>query len=282
MDMSKSLWDTRSMADQPTLARRALGLAFTRLRIKRHMTPAQVGAAIGVSRQTIGRIEEGSQATHILKAQALCDFFEVSPEEKSRLCDLATRGNEKGWWEPYFDKGRGTAAAPKTPLFLETERSAIRTWGIETEVIPGPLQTLEFLRELQAAGLPILEDDAAAAQGLRAHRQKSNDERPDNPEMELIIGQAAIYYLNQLRDEVRDGQWARIREMAARPNVTIRVLNRLHAATANSFTILTPADELPPFVYLDAVDGCRYIEDPDVVSLYERTFVAARESTEII
>ena len=276
------MWNTGPMADQPTLARRALGLAFTRLRIERQLTPAQVGAAIGVSRQTIGRIEGGEQATHILKAQALCEFFKVSPEEKSRLCDLATRGTEKGWWEPYFDKRRGTAAAPKTPLFLETERSASRIWGLETEVIPGPLQTLEFLRAIQSAGLPILDDDAAAAQGLRAHRQKSHDERLDNPEMELIIGQAAIYYLNQLPAEVQDGQWARMREMADRPNVTIRVLNRLHAATANSFTILTPADDLPPFVYLDAVDGCRYIEDPDVVSLYERTFAAARENTEII
>lgn len=270
------------MADQPTLARRALGLAFQRLRLERRMTPAQVGAVIGASRQTVTRIEDGEQATHILKARALCDFYEVSPEEKSRLCDLATRGKEKGWWEPYFDKGRGTAAAPKTPLFLETERSASKIWVLETEVIPGLLQTLEYLRAIQAAGLGLGDDDAAAAQGLRAHRQQSLDERPDAPELEFIIGYAAMYYLEQLPPSIKDGQMERLRMMAARPNVTIRVLGGLHAATANSFTILAPAEDLPPFVFIDAVDGCRYVEDPDVVSLYERTFAAARESAEII
>lgn len=270
------------MADQPTLARRALGLAFKRLRIERRMTPAQVGDVIGVSRQTISRMEDGEQATHILKAKALCDFFEVSAEEKSRLCDLATRGKEKGWWEPYFDKRSGTATAPKTPLFLETERSASRIWVLETEVIPGLLQTVEYLRALQAAGLGLSDEDAEAAQGLRAHRQQSLNERIDAPELEFILGPAVLHYLEQLPAEVRDAQMARLHEMNARPNATVRMLGGLHAATANSFTVLAPADDLPPFAFLDAMDGCRYVEDPDVVSLYERVFSAARGSAEII
>lgn len=270
------------MADQPTLARRSLGAAYYRLRIASGETPQQVGAAIGVSRQTIARIEEGSQATHILKAKALCDHFGVSAEEKSRLCDLATRGKEKGWWEPYFDKARGTAAPPRSPLFLETEREAVRIWVLELEVIPGLLQTLEYLRSLQAAGLPMSDDDAAAAQGLRAHRQSLLEARMDEPELVFVIGHAAMHHLKQLPPAIRKEQFARIHEAAALPNVTVLVLNGLHPATAGSFTILEPADELNPFVYLDAVDGCRYVEDPDVVSLYERVFNAARTNAEMI
>jgi transcriptional regulator with XRE-family HTH domain len=270
------------MTDQPTLARRALALAFARIRLEHKQTPQQVGAAIGVSRQTVTRIEEGDKASRILTVKALCDHYGVSREEKSRLCELATRGQEKGWWEPYFDKARGTITAPKSPLFLETEREAVRIWVLELEVIPGLLQTMEYLRALQNAGLSMPEEIADAAQGLRAHRQTLLDERADSPQLEFIIGHAAMTYLEQLPAEVRDGQLSRIREVAARANVTVRVLNRLHAATAGSFTVLEPADDMPPFVYLDAVDGCRYVEDPDVVSLYERTFAAARESAEII
>jgi DNA-binding XRE family transcriptional regulator len=274
------------MADQPTLARRALALAFLRLRTAAGKTPAEVGVAVAVSRQTIGRIEDGDKATRLITVKALCDYYGVSRDEKSRLCELATRSKEKGWWEPFFDKTQGTITRPKSPLFLETEREAVRIWVLELEVIPGLLQTMEYLRELQAAGLPMPQEIADAAQGLRAHRQAMLDNRADAPEIEFIIGRAAMDYLEQLPKEVREGQMERIREVAARPNVTVRVITGLHAATAGSFTVLEPADEMPPFVYLDAVDGCRYVEDPveghDVVSLYERTFVAARESTEII
>jgi len=269
------------MPEQPTLARRALGLAFKRLRIEHRMSPQEAGAIIGVSRQTFGRLEDGERPTSYLEVKELCEQFGVSAEEKSRLCDLANRGQEKGWWEPYFDKGRGTTTAPKTPLFLESEQTANRIWGIETEVLPGPTQTMEYLRCIQDAGLPISEEDSAAAQGLRAHRQQALDERTDFPEFEFIIGFAAMHYLQQLPGPVRDGQMERLHAMAARPNVTIRVLKRLHAATANSFTVVA-GSEIPPFVFLDAVDGCRYVDDPDVVSLYERTFVAARDNAEII
>jgi len=149
-------------------------------------------------------------------------------------------------------------------------------------VIPGLLQTVDYLRALQAAGLGLSDEDAEAAQGLRAHRQQSLNERIDAPELEFILGPAVLHYIEQLSADVRDGQLARLHEMNARPNATVRVLGGLHAATASSFTVLAPADELPPFVFLDAVDGCRYVEDPDVVSLYERAFSAARESAEII
>lgn len=270
------------MPQQPTLARRTLGLAFRRHRRSLNRTMRDVAAATGWSDNTIARIEGGQQPTRLSQAKALCDYFELPPEEKSRLCGLATQSGEPGWWEPYFDKSRGAVAQPRSPLFLETEREARRIWVLELEVVPGLLQTLEYLRAVQDAGLPMAPGSAEAAQGLRAHRQQGLDERDDAAELEFIIGHAAMVYLDQLPAAVRDGQRERIREMAARPNVTVRVLNSLHAATAGSFTVLTPGDELPAFVYLDAVDGCRYIEDPDVVSLYERTFAAARDSTEIL
>jgi transcriptional regulator with XRE-family HTH domain len=268
--------------EQPTLARRTLGLAFRRHRKEQGKTIEEAAAAIGYSGNTVARIEKGEQPTRFSQARDLCDFYQLPPAEKSRLCGLATQSSEPGWWEPYFDKTRGAAVQPRSPLFLETERSARRIWVLELEVVPGLLQTMEYLRALQAAGLPTPEEDPDAAQGLRAHRQIGLDGRDDGPELEFILGYAVMHHLEQLPAEIRDGQLERIHQVAARPNVTVRVIQRLHAATAGSFTILEPGDDLPPFVFVDAGDGCRYVEDRDVVSLYERMFIAARDSTEII
>lgn len=267
--------------EQPTLARRTLGIAFKRYRKEQRKTLAEAGAAIGYSANTVERIEKGKQPTRLTQARDLCDFYQVSPAEKSRLCGLAAQSNEPGWWEPYFDKARGAAVPPRTPLFLETERSARRIWVLELEVVPGLLQTMEYLRALQAVRLPSPEENPDAAQGLRAHRQLLLDERTDEPELEFILGVAAMHHVEQMPAEIRDGQLERIHQVAARPNATVRVIKGLHAATSGSFTVLTPDDDLPPFAFIDAGDGGRYVEG-DVVSLYQRMFEAARDSTEII
>lgn len=57
MDISPVSCDTDDMSEQPTLARRSLGAAFRRLRETAGQSPRDVGDAIGVSRQTIGRID---------------------------------------------------------------------------------------------------------------------------------------------------------------------------------------------------------------------------------
>lgn len=263
------------MAEQPTLARRSLGAALRRLRESAGQSPKDVGDAIGVSRQTIARIEAGQQATHILQAKALCEHLGATAAQKSHLCDLAVRGKEKGWWEPYTS-GSAEPTRPNFPLFLETEQVAVHIRVLETEVVPGLLQTPEYLLALQSAQLPQPPDLAESVRGLRTHRQKLMADRDDEPRVEFLISRAAIDYLDGLGADVAAGQRERLAEAAEGPNVDVRVITRLHAGTAGAFAILTPP-EVPPFVYIDDLDGCRYVEDVDIVSVYERAFGAARD-----
>ncbi|WP_460545139.1 helix-turn-helix domain-containing protein [Glycomyces halotolerans] len=279
MDLIGILCNTAKMPEQPTLARRSLGAAFRRLREDAGQSPREVGEAIGVSRQTIGRIEDGKQATHILQAKALCDHFSVSATAKSHLCELAVRGKEKGWWEPYVEAGSAEPARPNFPLFLETEQVAIHIRVLETEVIPGLLQTPEYLRELQAAQLPQPPEVAEAVRALRTHRQKLMADRTDTPRTEFLISRSVVDYLDALPRDVAIGQRARLLEAAIVPGVEIRVITRLHAGAAGAFAILTPPEDVPPFVYIDDLDGCRYVEDLDIVSVYEQAFAATRNTS---
>lgn len=275
MDIVPVSCDTACMAEQPTLARRSLGAAFRRLRESAGQSPKEVGDAIGVSRQTIGRIEEGRQATHILQAKALCEHFGVTRVQKSHLCDLAVRGKEKGWWEPYTS-GSSEPTRPDFPLFLETEQVAARIRVLETEVIPGLLQTPEYLAELQAAQLPQPPELAEAVRGLRTHRQKLMADRVDRPRVEFLISRSAVDYLDGLGAAVAAEQRDRLLEATDEPNIDVKVITRLHAGAAGAFAILTPPEEAAQFVYIDDLDGCRYVEDAEIVSVYEQAFAAAR------
>lgn len=256
-----------------------MGRALERHREACGLTRAEAGRAIGYSGQTIQRIEEGTQATRSLVVEKLCDLYGVSAREMSHLTTLAVRGKERGWWEPYFDVGSKEVSRPRIPLFLETEQESIRIRVIELEVVPGLGQTEEYLRELQEAQLPMSDEVAVSWRGLRTHRQKLLYGRRVPPRLEFLIGKAAIDYLDQMPRGVRDGQIARLLEIDAMPSAEVRIITAVHAATAGAFNLLTPRGEAPPFVFMDTADGCRYIEQPALVSMYEQIFTSARDKS---
>lgn len=262
---------------QPTIARKGMGRALERHREARGLSRAEAGRAIDYSGQTIQRIEEGTQATRAIVVEKLCDLYGIDDAEMSHLTSLAARGKERGWWEPYFDIAAGETSRPKIPLFLETEQAARQIWVLETEVIPGLLQTPEYLRQLQSVQLAMREEVAESWRGLRTHRQQLLYSRAPLPRLEFLIGKAAIDYLDAMPTDVRDEQRARLLEVAAMRGASIRVLTRIHAATAGAFNLLYPGDDGEPFVFTDGADGCRYIEQPGLVSMYEQIFESARD-----
>ena len=140
------------------------------------------------------------------------------------------------------------------PLFLESEQIATLIRVFESELIPGLLQTPDYLFALQAVQLPIPPEVAARIRALRVERQKLMFRRIDNPELEFLIGVGAMHYLMRLPAGVRDGQIARLRELNALANVSIRIVTGLHPAAGNPFNLLTTTSDMPPIAYL-GVEG---------------------------
>jgi DNA-binding XRE family transcriptional regulator len=269
------LWDTRQMSEaQPTLARRDLGIRLKGHRERVPLTPKQAADLLGYTVKTITRIEAGTHGTRRLVVEALVKHYGIEQDEASHLLSLVVRGAERGWWEDYVDKGTKEGTRPDFPMFLESEQIADHIRVLETEVVPGLLQTSEYLVSLQEAQLPIPPDVAEAVRGLRTHRQKLIYGRARPPRMEFLIGEGAIRYLDHLPDSVRDGQIRRLLEVAAMPNADVRVITQLHAGAAGAFNIITPSGGAP-FVFGDLLHGCLYVEDPDIVSTYARSFAAA-------
>ena len=231
------------------------------------MNSQQVCAYLGVSRPTIHRWEHGRNAPNIGNVRALAQAYDASPAELSRMTSLAEQGNVKGIWE-------GAKVPYELRALYESESSAHMIRTVELDYIPGLLQTPEYMVEAQKVASPRTDDENREIRETFARRQAVMfTGETSGPTMKFVFGQSALLYLRE-HPEVYDAQVARLREMSRWSNVEIRVLTRLHPAMTGAFTIIDadPDGIVAPFAFLEALDGCRYVETPDVVSQYDQTW----------
>jgi transcriptional regulator with XRE-family HTH domain len=254
-----------------------MGIRLKARREAAGLSEREVAVAVAYTEKSIRRIEKGTQGAKQVLIEKLAALYNIPAEELSYLLALCVRGAERGWWEDYIDKGTKEGTRPDFPMFLEYEQIATLIRCYEAELVPGLLQTIEYLRWLQNVQLPIPPEVAQQVQQLRGRRQELFGDRADTPEMQFLLGEAAIRTLMQLPPEVRDGQLARLLDAARTAGIQIRVITQLHAAAAGSFAILNDPEGFPPIAYTDQLDGCRYIEDMDVTSRYVQAFAAAWE-----
>ncbi|MFD0556234.1 helix-turn-helix domain-containing protein [Stackebrandtia endophytica] len=248
----------------PTLAKWRLGREMQKLREDAGLSPAEAGALIGVVRQTISRMERGAVAVRSERIETLCNRYGASTETISALTAMAVRVNERGWWERY--KG-GVRQAFRMYAESEPEARSIDTY--EPEFLPGLVQTPEYTRQLHIDP----RDDADLIVGARVNRQKRVF-RSDGPRMRILIGSGAMRLLGDLPPEVRIEQAARLREINRYEQVDIGIGTRLTAALGVPFALARFEDDFA-FVYMDALDGCRYESAPDILSNYQASFERA-------
>ena len=257
---------------QPTLARRTLGRALKRHRESNGLNRSQAAKTIRVSPQTIQRMEDGITETKYITVKGVCDEYGISDAEKSHLCELAVAGAQRGWWESNRNGG-----PPGSPLFLETEQVADLIQSLETELIPGLLQVPEYLNAIQEAFLSMPEAASRSARQLRAQRQQMLFNRKPLPTMQFLIGRGPIESLRYLPEFAQLKQKEHLLKLSSNSSIEIKVLPHFHPAMTNSFNILKSEsqDEKESIVYLESLDGCRYIEDSEVNLRYQQAFEQA-------
>ncbi|PRY56403.1 helix-turn-helix protein [Glycomyces artemisiae] len=257
---------------RPTVSRRRMGIRLQRRRQEIGLSEREVAELLGYTYKSIQRIEKGTQGTKQTTIEKFIEHYKIPGDEASYLLGLRVRGAERGWWEDYIDKGTKEGTRPDFPMFLEYEQIATLIRCYEAELVPGLLQTIEYLRWLQRVQLPIPHEVAEKVGLLRERRQALFANRTDMPQMQFLLGESVIRTLMQLPAEVRDGQLARLTDTARMAGVEIRVVMQLHPLAAGNCVILNDPEDFPPIVYTDHLDGCRYLEDADVTSRYEFAF----------
>jgi transcriptional regulator with XRE-family HTH domain len=131
----------------PTVPRRFLGDAIRRLRLESGKTLDEAAAAIGKNRVQLIRVIDGKGTITAHDLVVLLDFLGAEPDTKSELLDLGAEARKRSSRRPFTD------VLPKGFLrHADLEAIAIEIWDYSRGVIPGLLQTPEYVEAEMAIG----------------------------------------------------------------------------------------------------------------------------------
>ncbi|WP_425518025.1 helix-turn-helix domain-containing protein [Polymorphospora rubra] len=207
-------------------ARRRLGAELRRLREAAGLTGEQVIARVGwASASKLSRLENGRSRPDLGDVLDLLDTYSVDgPLRDDLVAVTRAAGDARAWLRSYpvmTARQRGYAE-------LEAGCVEIREWA--PVLVPGLLQTpgyarVRFLSSRPLAAGPAENTDAETEVAARLARQSLLTRDATPLRYEAVIDEAALGSRGGPPDVVR-GQLVRLRELAARPNVTLRVLPR--------------------------------------------------------
>jgi transcriptional regulator with XRE-family HTH domain len=258
-----------SVDEGPTLRRRRLGAELKRCRENAGLTQENVSRHFEWHAAKVTRIETARVAVTPRDVKDLLSLYSVRDVEyRDALMELARLSRERTWWTDYRDIMR-----PGNFIGLEAGAAAMRLW--EPIIVPGLLQTEDYMRALMRTGRP--NDSAAHLErrvSLRLTRQgRLRGERP--LEMQAVLDEAVVRRVIG-GETVMGTQLRHLIECAQLPNVTIQIL----PFSAGEHLFLGGSAALLEFqetthldvVYLEGLAGDYYEEQPDEVAKYRQEF----------
>lgn len=204
-----------------TLERRQLGAELRRLREAAGKQQKEAAAAIECDISQISRVERGERAFKVLEIEALLDFYGAPQESRAQITELAQLARQRQPRRMYSDTLPGAFRR-----LSDHEQDATEIHYAEGELIPGLLQTEDYIRALMQVGRSALFDtspeDIEARVQFRLERQELIT-RTSPPEMWFVIGEAALRR-PMGRWEILHKQLLHLLDVAERhPHLTIQV-----------------------------------------------------------
>lgn len=257
-----------------TVPRRTLGVTLRAARERAEMSVRQAATAIGVSPQTVWRIETGQVASKSVTVQALCGEYGVPAEMTEVLKALAKETRSRGWWHAH-----GDIVPAWFELYVALEQTATRIRVFESTLVPGLLQARDYMAAVIRADLPE-QDQVDARVALKQNRQQLLTRSfPPPPQLQVVIGEAVL--MAEPPSVMRPQLW-HLLQATDLPAVSVRVLPLTagphRASVAGAFTLLDfPAENgntPPSTVYSENLTGAIYLDKPAEIAAYELAWQA--------
>jgi len=216
---------------------------------------------LGWQQSKLSRMERGQQCISAADLASLLVIYKVMGAERRRLLHLVERQDEPGRW--IVESSR-----TPTPL-MRLEAEAISLVNAQLVLIPGLLQTAEYVRALvQAGGVPP--ELVEARVNARMERQFILS-KAKPPKFDIVLDETALRRVVGSH-AVMARQLRALLESADRPNVRLWVMPAEMSGLAGfefSFYILNfPRDE--SVVQLESKASYVYIEDEDKIEIFRR------------
>jgi transcriptional regulator with XRE-family HTH domain len=235
------------------------------------LTQRQVATDMEWSPSKVIRIEAGEVAVSVNDLKALLAAYKITERRKiEELLELA-RGSRK---MPYSEYRDVLTKEFLSFLALESSASIIRTY--HTSVIPGLLQTEEYMRALfQATGRGENAEVVDRRVEARLARQEIL-EGDEGPELFVVLDETVIRRLIG-GPKVMRAQLEKLIELSNRPDITIGILPftiGAHVGLLGPFTLFEFAEDgMPDSVYLENPRGESYSSnDPEEAGRYLESF----------
>jgi transcriptional regulator with XRE-family HTH domain len=257
----------------PTVQRRRLGIELRQLREEAGKTIDEVARVLECSSSKVSRIETGQVSASPRDVRDMLAFYDVDPDRRDELVEVARAARKRGWWEAYSD----TLSVPLVGL----EVAADRILAYEAMVVHGLLQTEDYALALISTLRPELsEEQVQRWVEFRMARQELL-RRDAPPILEVMLEECALRRPVGGRQTMRD-QLRHLVEVAALPSLTLQILPLsvgAHAAMSGAFAIFsftegTDAD----VVYLEHTRNDMYLEDRNEVERYSAAFEDLRSA----
>ena len=258
-----------------TFERRQLGLTLRRLRERTEHTQQAAADAIGRVRSRIVELEEGKGTLNQTDLKALLNFYEVQPDTLKTVLALGVKARRRQRNLPYVDQ------LPDSYLwFADLEASATEIRGFESGLVPGLLQTNDYMRAIIRDGDGIWwdqsEDEPDERINFRADRQAQTWNGTTPRTFHFVIAEEALR-ANVAGPEVMRGQLRHIlRLLTERDDLTIQVLPQdtpSHPVRGGGFALFDFAAEALPVGVCYVVFGeDLYFDDPADTAALRRAF----------
>ncbi|MBO0853041.1 MAG: helix-turn-helix domain-containing protein [Nocardia sp.] len=217
---------------------------------------------IGCTAAKLSYMEAGKSTQQPDEVAQLLRYYQVDVERRERVVSLAGRADHGTWWAPF-----GEVLPDWFKTFVGLEGLADSQFEYADKVIPGQLQTPEYVAALLTDSLHIPAMDKAQTVRARMARQRIDRDPP----LHLgVIIEEAVLDRPVGGPAVMRGQLTHALDLAKRDNVEVRILpNRVavHEGLTGSFILLN-FTEARSIAYIEYHTGALYLQEQGQVDLY--------------
>nr|WP_223186901.1 helix-turn-helix transcriptional regulator [Streptomyces sp. CBMA29] len=241
------------------------------LRTDAGLTHADAAKALGSAESKVGRIENAQSGVRLPDLRALMDAYGVTEaDDRAEIELLAREAKKKGWWSRYANAVDADYAS-----YVAIEWDAAELYNVETNLVPGLLQTPEYTRALVELQAPDSTPEHVETQ-VNVRRERRNMlTRADPLQLWVIISESALHHRVGSR-EVMKAQLEALIADSRQANVQLQVLSRddpMNACLFGPFVIMSfPATTETDIIYAESQTSTLYYEEPADVDVYTTLF----------
>lgn len=257
--------------NNPTFRQRRLARTLKELRAAAGLTHADAAKVLGSAESKVGRIENAQSGIRLPDLRALMDAYNVAdPTERNAIEKLSREAKQKGWWSRYVN-----VVDPAYAAYAAVEWDASELYNVETNLVPGLLQTPEYTEALIRLQAPDAGKERVEAQ-INVRRERRSILTRDSPlQLWVIVAENVLYHQVGSR-EVMKAQLEALIADSRKQTIELQILPRedpMNACLFGPFVIMSfPTSAETDVVYTESPTSTLYYEEAADVETYTTLF----------